>query len=84
MKKAVKFILIAVMVLCMGVSIGSSVMPNYAQSVYAAVYKQGSSGSTVKTIQQKLKNWGYYTGAVDGIYGSKTKEAVKYFKRKNG
>ncbi|MBQ6979780.1 MAG: spore cortex-lytic enzyme [Clostridia bacterium] len=52
--------------------------------VYAAVYKQGSSGTTVKTIQQKLKNWGYYTGAVDGIFGAKTKAAVKYFQQKNG
>lgn len=52
--------------------------------VYAAVYKQGSSGATVKNIQQKLKNWGYYTGAVDGIFGAKTKAAVKYFQQKNG
>ena len=37
-----------------------------------------------KVIQQKLKRWGYYTGSVDGIYGSKTREAVKYFQRKNG
>jgi N-acetylmuramoyl-L-alanine amidase len=51
---------------------------------YAAVYKQGSRGDTVKTIQKKLKNWGYYTGSVDGIYGAKTKEAVRYFQRKNG
>ena len=35
-------------------------------------------------IQTKLKRWGYYTGSVDGIYGSKTVEAVKYFQRKNG
>ncbi len=40
--------------------------------------------SQVKTIQQKLKNWGYYTGSVDGIYGPKTKAAVKLFQRKNG
>lgn len=40
--------------------------------------------SQTKTVQTKLKNWGYYTGAVDGIYGPKTKEAVKYFQRKNG
>ena len=52
--------------------------------VAAAVIKQGATGSTVKTIQQKLKRWGYYTGAVDGIFGSKTKEAVRYFQRKNG
>lgn len=49
----------------------------------AAVYRQGSSGSTVTTIQQKLKRWGYYTGSVDGIYGSRTTSAVKYFQRSN-
>lgn len=54
------------------------------EAVYVVVYKQGSTGQTVRTIQQKLKNWGYYTGKVDGIYGAKTKEAVKYFQRRNG
>lgn len=37
-----------------------------------------------RTIQTKLKRWGYYTGNVDGIYGPLTKEAVKFFQRKNG
>lgn len=37
-----------------------------------------------RTIQTKLKRWGYYAGNVDGIYGPLTKEAVKYFQRKNG
>lgn len=50
----------------------------------AAVVKVGSSGTIVKTIQTKLKRWGYYTGSVDGIFGSKTKAAVKYFQQKNG
>lgn len=49
----------------------------------AAVLKQGSSGSVVRTIQTRLKNWGYYTGTVDGIYGPKTVAAVKYFQRTN-
>ena len=46
--------------------------------------KLGSRGEEVRKIQQKLKNWGYYTGSVDGIYGTKTRDAVKYFQRKNG
>lgn len=50
----------------------------------AAVIKVGSSGTIVKTIQTRLKRWGYYTGSIDGIFGSKTKEAVKYFQRRNG
>ncbi|PWM73133.1 MAG: spore cortex-lytic enzyme [Bacillota bacterium] len=53
-------------------------------TVYAAVLQQGSRGNDVTTLQKKLKNWGYYSGSVDGIFGAKTKEAVKYFQRKNG
>lgn len=49
----------------------------------AAVYKEGSSGETVKTIQTKLKNWGYYDGNIDGIYGTQTKNAVIYFQKTN-
>ena len=51
---------------------------------HAATYRQGSQGSAVRTIQTKLKRWGYYSGSVDGIYGSKTAQAVKYFQRQNG
>ena len=46
--------------------------------------KYGSRGSEVTQIQTKLKRWGYYNGSVDGIYGSQTLSAVKYFQRKNG
>lgn len=49
-----------------------------------ALSKYGSRGSEVTQIQTKLKRWGYYKGSVDGIYGSQTVSAVKYFQRKNG
>ena len=49
-----------------------------------ALSKYGSRGEEVRQIQEKLKRWGYYNGNVDGIYGSQTLEAVKYFQRKNG
>lgn len=55
-----------------------------AQNASADLYKKGSSGAAVTEIQTRLKNWGYYSGAVDGVYGSKTEAAVKYFQRKNG
>ena len=38
----------------------------------------------MKEVQRRLKNWGYYNGSVDGIYGPQTIEAVKSFQRKNG
>ena len=49
-----------------------------------ALSKYGSRGEEVRTIQTKLKRWGYYNGNVDGIYGSATLAAVKKFQRKNG
>lgn len=54
-----------------------------AQSAEAATYRQGSSGQTVRTIQEKLQRWGYFDGPVDGIFGAKTESAVKAFQRKN-
>lgn len=50
----------------------------------SVVLKVGSSGSQVKTLQTKLNNWGYNAGTVDGIFGTKTQEAVKRFQAKNG
>jgi len=55
-----------------------------AQNASADLYKRGSSGEVVSEIQKRLKNWGYYTGSVDGIYGSQTEKAVRYFQQKNG
>ena len=49
-----------------------------------ALSRYGSRGSEVSQIQTKLKRWGYYSGNVDGIYGSQTLSAVKYFQRTNG
>ena len=49
-----------------------------------ALSKYGCRGNEVTQIQTKLKRWGYYNGAVDGIYGAQTMKAVKYFQSKNG
>lgn len=49
-----------------------------------ALSKYGSRGEEVRQIQTKLKRWGYYNGNIDGIYGTQTLNAVKYFQRKNG
>jgi N-acetylmuramoyl-L-alanine amidase len=83
MKKKLRFLTLMIMVLAVFAGVGIYSNSSAPVSAYAVVYKQGSTGSTIKTIQQKLKNWGYYKGSVDGIFGLKTKEAVKYFQRKN-
>ena len=62
----------------------SMVLVALVTAVEAASYKKGSSGAVVTQIQTKLKSWGYYTGTVDGIYGSGTERAVRAFQQKNG
>lgn len=53
-------------------------------AVHADLYKRGATGATVTEIQTRLKAWGYYDGAIDGVYGSRTEAAVRWFQRKNG
>lgn len=46
--------------------------------------KTGSRGDLVSALQTRLQALGYFTGAVDGQYGSATAEAVKKFQKANG
>lgn len=46
--------------------------------------KYGSQGEDVKTLQTNLTNAGYDVGGVDGIYGTKTANAVKQYQQANG
>lgn len=56
----------------------------FSAVISTGLSKYGSYGDEVRLIQSKLKNWGYYNGEVDGIFGSATKNAVMYFQKKNG
>lgn len=49
-----------------------------------AALRRGSSGDDVRAVQKRLKQWGYYDGAVDGIFGYATERAVRWFQQKNG
>lgn len=77
-KKVRICLIIFLFLICIGAIV--FVMTNNVE----ALSKYGSRGEEVKQIQTKLKRWGYYTGSIDGVYGNKTVEAVKYFQRKNG
>ena len=77
MKKTGSKIIAFLLSLCLLLSLGSG-------GEVFALSKRGSTGNEVRQIQTRLKNWGYYDGNIDGIYGSKTEAAVKSFQRKNG
>lgn len=57
---------------------------NYSDTAGSILLKYGSRGTQVKTVQTKLKKWGYYNGGVDGIYGWITRSSVIKFQKKNG
>ena len=48
------------------------------------IFRNGSKGEDVKTIQSKLANLGYDVGYIDGFFGKKTEEAVRAFQKDNG
>ena len=50
----------------------------------AVVLEVGSSGTNVVKVQKKLIQFGYLDGSADGRYGEKTRDAVKWFQRRNG
>ena len=50
----------------------------------AVVLAVGSSGTNVTKVQKKLIQFGYLDGEADGRYGEKTRDAVKWFQRRNG
>lgn len=61
-----------------------SLQVEQSTAVFAAVLRQGSTGNEVKEVQRRLKKWGYYSGSLDGIFGTGTKKAVVSFQKKNG
>lgn len=48
------------------------------------VLRNGSMGEEVITLQTRLKELGFYTGEVDGQFGSGTKAAVTLFQQQHG
>ena len=81
LRRRVLSLLLAVVLLG---SIGTIAAVQSGDDSVSTLSKMGSRGDEVRRIQQKLKNWGYYTGSVDGIYGSQTQNAVRKFQRDNG
>lgn len=62
-------------------STGSS---NNGYTVPSRTLRRGYQGDDVKSVQSRLKELGYYTGSIDGQYGSGSMAAVKAFQSKHG
>lgn len=77
--------LVIIVLLTFFISIGF-ILQNIKSSRNAqeALIYWGVYGDKVYEVQQKLKQWGYYDGPIDGYYGASTFEAVKKFQARNG
>lgn len=55
-----------------------------APTAAPSVLRSGDQGTAVAEMQTRLSELGYYTGKIDGDYGSGTKAAVLLFQQVNG
>jgi peptidoglycan hydrolase-like protein with peptidoglycan-binding domain len=53
-----------------------------ASGIIKPTLKRGSTGQAVKELQQLLFHWGYYFGAIDGIFGPYVENAVKGYQHR--
>ncbi|NCB48422.1 MAG: spore cortex-lytic enzyme [Clostridia bacterium] len=79
-----RFLVVLAVCLCFVMGI-SYVVTNYiSMPLKNEVVEVATTTSQNKIIQQRLKSWGYYTGAVDGILGPISIAAIKKFQKNNG
>lgn len=57
---------------------------NASLTRYPTLVRGDKGLAAIYRLQQRLKDLGYYTIAVDGIYGSGTERSVRHFQRING
>lgn len=72
------------LLLCLYIA-GQSAMLSMGRVLPAvSIVSWGTSGSLVRETQQRLRDLGYYSGTVDGIFGTQTYEAILAFQQANG
>lgn len=67
-----------------GIRLFGELNPVKYQNASLPIFCTNAEGFGVKSIQMLLNGHGFDCGSVDGIYGSKTKQAVKNFQRSVG
>ena len=84
-KKILSFIMVGILLFSSLTFLGFKVVKNYNNTDLTLnnIIETGTTSEN-KAVQQKLKNLGYYTGNIDGIFGPLTNQAVRNFQRDYG
>lgn len=83
--KKIKIVCLVIALAFCGVGIAVNTVYEPTESVVlAANIVKGDTVANIKAVQTRLKNLGYYKGSVDGIWGTKTRTAVRNFQRDKG
>ncbi|MDD2235432.1 MAG: spore cortex-lytic enzyme [Desulfitobacteriaceae bacterium] len=82
--KVLRIILAVAIAVCLLIPVLSDGFRDFTGYSHVVLSYYGSRGDEVTNIQKKLKQWGYYEGNIDGVYGYQTYKAVRYFQYKNG
>jgi len=83
-KKKLLVLTIILSIAALFIIVGTSDSKSNFNGYRAALSYYGSRGQEVIDIQTRLSRWGYYDGAIDGIFGYRTYRAVRQFQAKNG
>lgn len=84
-KSIVLWVILFIMsVLSAGVSIHTFNNSRLTVLAVATPVSWGTSGERVRQVQQRLKELGFYSGNVDGVFGTQTFEAIRNFQQANG
>lgn len=76
--------MLTTLLLCLALVITAFALLPAKTDADAANIVKGDTAANIRIVQQRLYNLGYYTYKVDGLWGWRTKAAVREFQRDNG
>lgn len=81
MKRKLDILIYPIIAICLAIVMFAGYNVMLLTRPYKPVFAQPDE---VTEVQTRLKQWGYYDGAIDGVLNYETQQAIKKFQEKNG
>ena len=79
--KKYKVCIAMISLICFGMLFTISLLLNDFYSPTSSTITASALGPNISEVQRRLKDWGYYNGAVNGQLDWETQQAIRYFQR---